>query len=55
MAKYNWQMRNIQSKDEGVQMVNLRGKRFDCGSVEGFIQATNYEYNKRRIKINSYF
>ena len=39
---------NIQSKDEGVQMVNLRGKRFDCGSVEGFIQATNYEYNKRK-------
>jgi len=23
-----------------------QGKRFDCGSVDGFVEATNYFYNK---------
>ena len=38
---------NIQAKGGSVQMVELKGRRFDCGSVEGFIQATNHEYHKR--------
>ncbi|HHO0715647.1 TPA: hypothetical protein ACRS9P_001685, partial [Campylobacter jejuni] len=24
------------------------GKRFDCGSVEGFVEATNYFYEKSK-------
>ncbi len=30
-----------------VGSVDLKGKRFDCGSVEGFMEAINYEYSKR--------
>lgn len=29
-----------------VLAYKFRGKRFDCGSVEGFVEATNYFYNK---------
>ena len=34
----------------GVEAIELKGKRFDCGSVEGFISASNYEYNLRYSK-----
>ena len=27
-------------------MYKFKGKRFDCGSVDGFIEATNYFYEK---------
>ena len=30
-----------------VDGVNLKGVRFDCGSVDGFIQAINFEYSRR--------
>lgn len=30
------------AKEERVIAVKFSGKRFDCGSVEGFVQATNY-------------
>jgi len=26
----------------------FKGKRFDCGSVDGFVEATNYFYNKEK-------
>ncbi|EOD6996825.1 UTP--glucose-1-phosphate uridylyltransferase, partial [Campylobacter jejuni] len=26
----------------------FQGKRFDCGSVEGFVEATNYFYEKSK-------
>ncbi|MFK5976350.1 MAG: hypothetical protein QM493_07575, partial [Sulfurovum sp.] len=25
------------------------GKRFDCGSVDGFVEATNWFYEKEKI------
>ena len=33
-----------QAKEGCVMAYKFKGKRFDCGSVEGFIQATNYCY-----------
>jgi UTP--glucose-1-phosphate uridylyltransferase len=33
-----------QAKDGCVLAYKFRGKRFDCGSVDGFIEATNYCY-----------
>ncbi|MFW5447141.1 MAG: UTP--glucose-1-phosphate uridylyltransferase GalU [Methylophagaceae bacterium] len=32
------------AKDRQVLAVKFRGQRFDCGSVEGFIEATNHYY-----------
>ena len=37
---------NIQAKRGAVNTVKLKGQRFDCGSVAGFVQATNFEYKK---------
>jgi UTP--glucose-1-phosphate uridylyltransferase len=28
----------------------FRGKRFDCGSVDGFVEATNYFYKKSKLE-----
>ena len=36
----------IQAKEGKVIAYKFKGKRFDCGSVEGFIAATNYFANK---------
>ena len=38
---------NIQAQRGLVETVSLVGKRFDCGSVEGFMAAALHEYNKR--------
>jgi len=35
-----------QAKDGMVIAYKFRGKRFDCGSVDGFVEATNYFYSK---------
>lgn len=35
-----------QAKEGRVLGYRFRGRRFDCGSVEGFIEATNYTYAK---------
>ncbi|WP_281951224.1 UTP--glucose-1-phosphate uridylyltransferase GalU [Nitrosophilus kaiyonis] len=35
-----------QAKTNMVIAYKFKGKRFDCGSVEGFVEATNYFYNK---------
>lgn len=32
-----------------VLAYKFRGKRFDCGSVDGFVEATNYFYKKQTI------
>ncbi|WP_294962686.1 UTP--glucose-1-phosphate uridylyltransferase GalU [Sulfurimonas sp.] len=37
-----------QAKKGGVIAYKFKGKRFDCGSVDGFVQATNYFYNKQK-------
>lgn len=31
-----------------VLAYKFKGKRFDCGSVDGFVEATNYFYNKTK-------
>tara|TARA_B110000008_G_C16939626_1_gene551920 strand:+ start:192 stop:1022 length:831 start_codon:yes stop_codon:yes gene_type:complete len=33
---------NIQAKENKVIAYKFNGKRFDCGSIEGFLNATNY-------------
>src|SRR5210317_1565405 len=33
-----------QAKEGGVIAYKFKGKRFDCGSVDGFVEATNYCY-----------
>jgi UTP--glucose-1-phosphate uridylyltransferase len=35
-----------QAKEGKVIAYRFKGKRFDCGSVEGFVAATNYFFNK---------
>ncbi len=37
-----------QAKQGKVIAYKFEGKRFDCGSVDGFIEATNYFYNKEK-------
>lgn len=38
---------NIQAKNNAVNILELIGTRFDCGSVSGFINAGNHEFLKR--------
>ena len=35
-----------QAKDGCVMAYRYRGKRFDCGSVDGFVEATNFMYTE---------
>ncbi|MDD3476832.1 MAG: UTP--glucose-1-phosphate uridylyltransferase GalU [Sulfurimonas sp.] len=37
-----------QAKSGGVIAYKFKGKRFDCGSVDGFVEATNFFYNKAK-------
>ena len=37
-----------QAKEEKVLAYKFRGKRFDCGQVDGFVEATNFFYEKIR-------
>lgn len=41
---------NIQAQNGAVDTVMLKGTRFDCGAIDGFIAASNYEYAKRTKK-----
>ena len=34
-----------QAKNQMVLAYKFEGKRFDCGSIDGFVEATNYFYN----------
>ena len=36
-----------QAKEGRVIAYEFKGKRFDCGSVDGFVEATNYFFNKK--------
>lgn len=38
---------NIQAQSGLVEIVAFKGKRFDCGSVDGFMKASAHEYAKR--------
>jgi len=37
-----------QAKEGKVIAYKFKGKRFDCGSVDGFVEATNYFYTKQK-------
>lgn len=37
-----------QAKKGKVLAFKFKGQRFDCGSVDGFVEATNYFYNKSK-------
>ena len=37
-----------QAKEGKVLAYKFQGKRFDCGSVDGFVEATNYFYKKSK-------
>jgi UTP--glucose-1-phosphate uridylyltransferase len=39
-----------QAKKGMVIAYKFKGKRFDCGSVDGFVEATNYFYDKLNTK-----
>lgn len=34
------------ANDKRVIAVKFKGNRFDCGSIDGFVEATNYYYNR---------
>ena len=36
------------AKQNLVEALEITGKRFDCGSVDGFVKAIIYEYKRRR-------
>lgn len=40
---------DIHAKRGSVEIVRLNGRRFDCGSVDGFMQASNHEYQNRFV------
>ena len=40
---------NIHAQKGSVEVVSLNGQRFDCGSVEGFMSASQHEFKKRVI------
>ena len=40
---------NIHAQQGLVETVRLNGRRFDCGSVDGFMRASNHEYEKRLV------
>jgi UTP--glucose-1-phosphate uridylyltransferase len=40
---------NIHAQQCSVETVRLNGRRFDCGAVDGFMQASAYEYDKRLV------
>jgi len=40
---------NIHAQQGSVETVRLNGRRFDCGSVEGFMKASAHEYEQRLV------
>ena len=41
---------DIQAKRGSVESIRINGLRFDCGSVDEFIKATNFVFNQRKVK-----
>ena len=39
----------VQAKEGNVIALKFKGKRFDCGSIEGFVNATNHFAKKLKI------
>ena len=40
---------NIHAQQGSIETVRLNGRRFDCGSVDGFMQASSHEYKRRLV------
>jgi UTP--glucose-1-phosphate uridylyltransferase len=40
---------NLKAQRGVVNMLKLKGQRFDCGSVPGFVAATNHMYAKKYL------
>ena len=40
---------NVQAKQGNVIALKFKGKRFDCGNINGFLQATNFFAKKQGI------
>lgn len=40
---------NVHAQQSFVETVRLNGRRFDCGSVAGFIAASNHEFAARSL------
>lgn len=40
---------NINAQRGSVETMRLNGRRFDCGSVDGFMEAANFEYRRRKV------
>ena len=38
---------SFHAQDGLLEAIELNGKRFDCGSVDGFMSASAHEYSKR--------
>jgi len=38
---------NLHAQNGLLEAVELKGKRFDCGSIDGFMSASAHEYSKR--------
>ena len=41
---------NIHAQQGDVETVRLNGLRFDCGSLDGFMEASNYEYRSKESR-----
>jgi len=39
------------AKEGKVIAYKFKGRRFDCGSVDGFVEATNYFYAKNNLPL----
>ena len=40
---------NIHAQHSSVETVQVNGRRFDCGSMDGYTQASHHEYQKRLV------
>lgn len=46
---------NIHAQQGSVETVRLNGRRFDCGSVKGFMEASTYEFGLRGFALDKNF
>ena len=44
---------NVQA-NSGTRHCDPEGERFDCGSVSGFVEATNFEFKKMKFSKKKY-
>ena len=42
---------NIHAQHDSVETVRLNGRRFDCGSVDEYVEAVMHEYSKRTDRL----